>query len=249
MSTKTLFLAWQDKAGTRQWFPIGRLDADVERGDYRFRYTGGAERAQQEAGFPLLVDFPDPQRDYQASELFPLFGNRVIAQSRPDLTDYVASLHLSEGANPIEILTVNGGYRATDSYEVFPKMVRDDDGSFVFRFFLRGLRHVSSAAQQRCNSLASRDELRIAVELNNPVTPLAMQIQTQDYHMIGWAPDYLTRDLATTMGDSSERYTAHVVRVNPQPTPSRHRLLIEMRGSWDEEHEPMSSEDFKPLVE
>ena len=94
MSAKTLFLAWQDKAGTRQWFPIGRLDADVERGDYRFRYTGGAERAQQEAGFPLLVDFPDPQRDYQASELFPLFGNRVIAQSRPiSQTTWPASIY------------------------------------------------------------------------------------------------------------------------------------------------------------
>ena len=30
MSTKTLFLAWQDKVRSHQWFPIGRLDADVE---------------------------------------------------------------------------------------------------------------------------------------------------------------------------------------------------------------------------
>ena len=53
MSTQALFLAWQDQISSRQWFPIGRLDADVERSKYRFRYTGGAERAQKEAGFPL----------------------------------------------------------------------------------------------------------------------------------------------------------------------------------------------------
>ena len=31
MSGRTLFLAWQDKAQSRRWFPIGRLDADIER--------------------------------------------------------------------------------------------------------------------------------------------------------------------------------------------------------------------------
>ncbi len=59
MSAKTLFLAWQDKREeSRLWFPVGRLDADVERPLYRFRYTGGAKRAEKEAGFPLLIEFP-----------------------------------------------------------------------------------------------------------------------------------------------------------------------------------------------
>ncbi len=46
MSEKTLFLAWQDKGRSRRWFPVGRLDADVEHSRYRFRYTGGAEEAK-----------------------------------------------------------------------------------------------------------------------------------------------------------------------------------------------------------
>ena len=49
MSERTLFLAWQDKEHSRQWFPIGRLDADRALSRYRFRYTGGALRAQEEA--------------------------------------------------------------------------------------------------------------------------------------------------------------------------------------------------------
>ena len=80
MSDKTLFLAWQDKREeSRLWFPIGRLDANVKRSLFRFRYTGGAKRAEKEAGFPLLIEFPQLQQDYQSSELFPLFRNRVIA--------------------------------------------------------------------------------------------------------------------------------------------------------------------------
>ena len=46
MNTRTLFLAWQDRR-TRQWFPIGRLDAGS---GYRYRYVAGVQRAQ-EAGF------------------------------------------------------------------------------------------------------------------------------------------------------------------------------------------------------
>ena len=52
MSERTLFLAWQDKGESRQWFPIGRLDADSGLSRYRFRYTGGALRAQRGSIFP-----------------------------------------------------------------------------------------------------------------------------------------------------------------------------------------------------
>ena len=51
MSTRTLFLAWQDKKPSKAWFPVGRLDADVEGSLYRFRYIGGAKRAQKRWGF------------------------------------------------------------------------------------------------------------------------------------------------------------------------------------------------------
>ena len=46
---RTLFLAWQNKHD-RQWFPIGRLDADVDRRRYRFRYIGGVKKAQETQG-------------------------------------------------------------------------------------------------------------------------------------------------------------------------------------------------------
>ena len=35
MSERTLFLAWQDKGDSRQWFPVGRLDADRALSRYR----------------------------------------------------------------------------------------------------------------------------------------------------------------------------------------------------------------------
>ncbi len=246
MTPKILFLAWQEK-DRRQWFPVGRLDADVSRPAYRFRYTGGARRAQAEAGFPLLVEFPQLEKDYTASRLFPLFRNRVINPGRPDLRDYLRNLDLGQEANPIQILAANGGYRVTDAYEVFPKIEREDDGSFSCRFFLHGWRHVNSEAQKRLERLTPGEGLYVTLEVTNPVTRFAVQIQTEDYYMIGWAPRYLAGDLAMAVAAEPDRYSARVVRINPQPARSKQRVLIEMRGRWDG-YEPMNGSDYLPVV-
>ncbi len=248
MSVKTLFLAWQDKEWSRQWFPVGRLDADVEQSHYRFRYTAGAKRAERETGFPPLPDFPQLAEDYRSSELFPLFRNRVIAPGRPDRLDYLRNLGLPEDADPIEILSVNGGFRVTDNYEVFPKLEKDIEGRFTCRIFLHGWQHVNEAAQERYGRLEPGEELYVTLELANPATRLAVQIQTKDYYMIGWAPRYLVDDLAMAMVKGPSDYTAKIVRINPQPAPLKQRVLIEMHGYWDK-HEPMSSQDFQPLVD
>ena len=247
MSTRTLFLAWQDKKPSKAWFPVGRLDADVECSLYRFRYIGGAKRAQKEVGFPLLIEFPDLNRDYQSAELFPLFQNRVMNRTRPDFTDYLHRLDLTEEADPIEILSTNGGHRVTDAYEVFPKIEKDDTGSFSCRFFLHGWRHINEATKDRIDRLEHGEDLYVTLELTNPATGLAVQMQTTDYYMIGWAPRYLVADLVAAMAEGPSRFGAKVVRINPQTILLKQRVLIEMYGCWDK-YEPMSSEDFKPLI-
>ena len=226
---------------------MGRLDADVERSFYRFRYIGGAKRAQEEVGFPLLIEFPDLKEDYQSAELFPLFQNRVMNRARPDFTEYLHRLDLTEEADPIEILSTNGGHRVTDAYEVFPKIEKDDTGSFSCRFFLHGWRHINEAANDRIDRLEHGEELYVTLELTNPATGLAVQMQTTDYYMIGWAPRYLVADLVAAMAEGLGKFGAKVVRINPQTVLLKQRALIEMYGCLDK-YEPMNSEDFKPLV-
>ena len=74
-----------------------------------------------------------------------------------------------------------------------------------------------------------------------------MQIQSTDYHMIGWAPRYLAHDLAVALAGLPSSCCARVVQVNPMPVPSEQRVLIEMSGNLGD-HEPMSGLDFQPLV-
>ena len=251
MSARTLFLAWQDARPqdshpSRAWFPVGRLDADVDSHLYRFRYIYGAKRAQQDAGFTPLIEFPEFSGDYQSNELFPLFQNRVMNRAIPDFGEYLQSLGLHGEADPIEILSRSGGQRVTDTYEVFPRIEKQADGSFTCRFFLHGWRHINPSAQQRLDQLKDDEELYVTLELTNPATQVAVQIQTTDYHMIGWAPRYLVDDLVQAMAEVPS-YEARVVQVNPLPVPSKQRVLVKMRGCWIN-HNPMSGADFRPLV-
>jgi hypothetical protein len=243
---KTLFLAWQDKDKTRQWFPVGRLDVLEPESLYQFRYVRGVENAHAKTGFGPLYDFPEFHQRYQASELFPLFKNRVITPGRKDFEEYLRLLDLPDQADPIEILSVDGGQRATDTFEVFPKIQRLPNGSFRCRFFLHGWRHVCPAAQQRLELLKPGEKLHAALELTNPATQVAVQMQTEDYHVIGWSPRYLVSDLVSAIASAPGLYEANVVRVNPVPAPAKQRLLIEWRGHWPN-YEPMTTNDFEPL--
>lgn len=245
----SLFLAWQDAGSSRAWFPIGRLDADLSAPRFVFGYTHGAERAAAVAGLRPLESFPDFGRTYESKELFPLFRNRVMEPSRRDFSEYLRQLDLTpDEANEIAILSVTGGERQTDNLQVFPKIERQKDGTFCCRFFLHGVRHTPDTAQAAITGLKPGDTLRIAMELNNPATTRALQVETDDYHMIGWAPRYLIDDLKQAIDESPDAVVGRVVRVNPAPAPTNQRILVELTGRIPEGHSLMSGSDFQLIA-
>jgi hypothetical protein len=244
-SVKSLFLAWQ--APNRLWFPVGRLEADNTQPLFVFEYTKGALKAQKDAGFKPLVAFPEFDRRYESPELFPLFKNRVLNPHRKDFLDYLQTLDLDPAhQDPLQILAITGGERQTDSFEVFPKIEKNPDNSFCCRFFLHGLRHVSEDAQRRALSLHMGEPLRVSLELNNPVTGVAIQLTTDDYHFIGWAPRYLVSDLLGAIC-ACPKVQGRVVRVNELGVPLRRRVLIELSGSFPPNFEPMSGPECQAI--
>ena len=253
---KTLFLAWQDKRvknereeGSRAWFPIGRLDSESDDDHYRFAYTRGVLQAKEKAGFQPLDAFPNFDQLYESAELFPLFQNRLINTKREDYAEYLNRLDLSpERADPFEILAITGGGRQTDNLEVFPKIQTRRDGSFSCRFFLHGWRHVNEPSQERLQSLRPGEPLQVSVEMNNPATGVAVQLQTaNDYYMLGWAPRYLIHDVLQAILGGPSDVSARIVRLNPPPAPHNQRVLVELEGRFAAGYEPMSGEEFRPL--
>ncbi|MBL7938472.1 MAG: hypothetical protein JNL43_03855 [Flavobacteriales bacterium] len=251
---KTLFLAWQDKrpvaqGGTRRWYPIGRLQNDVRAHLFHFDYTKGMMMAREQAGFRALDAFPQVDKHYVSSELFPLFQNRLMRREREDFPAFVERLGLDpDQFDPFEILSITGGERQTDPLEVFPKIEKRADDSFVCRFFIHGWRYVNKDAQQRMLTLLPGEPLQVTLEMNNPTGP-AIQLETAlDYYMLGWAPRYLVMDLIKSIGEGYADLKAHVVRVNPAPAPYNQRVLVELEGRYPAGLEPMSAEQFQPVL-
>lgn len=65
--------------------------------------------------------------------------------------------------------------------------------------------------------------------------------------MIGWAPRYLVQDLIGCVPYAPE-LTAHVGRINPD-APLNQRILVDYAGRVPVGHQPMSTPDFKPLLD
>ena len=243
----SLYLAWQNPVKGRTWYPIGRLDATSAHGPYRFSYIKGVERARREANLTALPSFPDFKKHYESESLFPLFRNRILSSAREDFEEHLRTLDLDPStADPLVILAITGGRRQTDTFEVFPKIARNDDGTFRCRYFLHGLRHIDARNHERALKLLPGELLRVSIELNNPATGLALQLQSQEYDLLGWAPRYLVIDLVRVIQDSYQDIKAHVVKVNPDAT-IQQRVLVELSGNWPANYEPMSSDEFRDL--
>lgn len=248
---KTLFVAWKDPQNVSGWFPVGRLDADVLTGRYRFRYLQGAVEAAEQCGFVPFDSFPQIDQNYMSGELFPFFANRLQNVNRPSFREHLRRLDLEpigdESFDPIEVLAVSEGRRATDNLEIFPKVERSDGGNFAIKFFLHGWRHIHPHGAARILSLQPGEQLGLAIEATNPATGFAIQIQTVDRVVLGYAPRYLIEDLGQVILQCAGSVSASVSRLNRPPAPPSQRLLVSFEGCWPEGYQPMSGEEFVPI--
>lgn len=92
------------------------------------------------------------------------------------------------------------------------------------------------------------ETIQILVEINNPVTRIAVTLVTDDYKMIGWAPRYLVSDIINCVPNAPD-VSATIARVNDDAAPLNQRFLIDYRGKTMEGMQPMSTPDFKPLLD
>ena len=172
-----------------------------------------------------------------------------MTPGRRDFQEYLKLLDLKEEKpDPLDIMAIDGGYRATDSYQVFPKVTSDADGCFKTKFFLHGWRYTNDGAKKRLAQLKDGEPLYVTVELTNPKTTTAVQIQSEDYYMLGWSPNYLVHDLVNAMANSPDKLHAKVIKINPAPAPSKQRILIELSGQWPKNYKPMDGLEFTPLI-
>ena len=243
---KKLFLAWQEPQN-RRWFPIGQLTFDGK--NYQFAYIQGVKEAQTEPTFRLLHSFPECDRLYTSSELFPLFSNRLMRRSRLDYKDYIQWLNIPQNTNdPITILARSEGRKATDTFELFPCPEKSENGTYYFHFFVRGLRYMPESSIENVKQLQLQDRLYLTLDIQNAYDSKALLLRTEECHNLGYCPRYLAADIWQVLQQNPESVNVHVEKINPAPTPIQLRLLCNMTVQSKHDFVPFSSQDYQPIV-
>ncbi|TET42295.1 MAG: hypothetical protein E3J66_03860, partial [Dehalococcoidia bacterium] len=245
MEVKQLYLAWQNPKN-RSWYPVGALTID-ENGTYRFVYTKGAQSSENFAFFGRMTD---PFSVYESKELFPLFKNRLLAESRPEYKKYLKWLDIGEDEdNPFNMLAMTEGIKATDTLEVFKCPTPNGKGRYEVDFFSHGLRHVAKRVIERVNHLRKGERLFLARDMQNRYDSMAMALRTDDpVEFVGYCPRYLSPDFQQLLEkDRAMDVLVTVERVN-EDAPLNLRLLCKLVAPWPAGFQPCSGDKFKPLV-
>ncbi len=226
------------------WRPVGRLEHDGSL--YRFWYTQGARKL----GFRPFAQMEPLDQVYESDELFPLFANRLLSESRPEYEAYLrwSGFDIDNPPDPILVLGVTEGIRQTDAVEVFPCPVPDAEGCYFNNFLLHGIRWLPKTAVERIGELEEGERLKLMLDLQNEHDPQAVAVRTETERMqIGYVPRYLAHDVWQLVQrcevDFIELYVARVNR----DAPLQNRVLCRLHACWPEEFQPCSGEDFLPI--
>jgi hypothetical protein len=241
------------KEPDRKWGTVGRLDRDL--GHYRFVYTRGAKTLE---GFTPFAGMGNLREVYESDELLPLFRNRLMTKRRPEYAEYLEWSGFESGypPEPMALLAVTEGIRATDYVEVFPRPRPDADNRYRLKFFLHGLQHVPKAALTEIGRLQPGESRGFMLDVSNWNDEWAVAIRTcpdakrcRQRFQIGYLPRYLARDIHGLYRAGTARQIAlTVARVNSEATLQQY-LLCQVDAVWPESFNPCSGPEFTPLVD
>jgi hypothetical protein len=228
-------VAWQHPE-ERGVSPVGLLEYDGT--VHRFRYLRVAADLQ---GFRPFIGFPDLSKCYRSRDLFPLFAQRVMSPRRPDYSEYLQSLDLSDGATTWEKLARTEGKLASDTIQLVPEPTVREDGSTLGRFLVAGVRWQLKDAVERervLEAIQAGDRLRLVDEPTNEKNPRAILTTTNADLAVGWVPDMLLDYVHTVKDHGAHDVT--VVHRNGPNAPSHMRLLVELKGMVELDYVPFS---------
>jgi hypothetical protein len=222
--------------------PVGFLTSDA--GKYNFAYL---RRSVEADWFAPLPGLSDSRRLYTSDQLFPIFAERVISARRPDRTEALKALGLSEDAAPFEVLNRSGGQRVGDTIELVPMPWVATDGSFSQLFLVHGVRHRSAEAQVRIAQLKPRDPLVLRPDSANAVNALAIQVADQDGLTLGFVPDPLAEFMQDVLADS-RGYKLSVEQANGVEAGYHFRLLVRLEGFVGPGSQPYTGAEWQTVA-
>lgn len=223
---KKLRLAWQEPK-TRMWYIVGSLIEDTEKKEFIFSYEN--VDLVEKLGFHPVSSFLSFKKEYRSNKLFPFFENRVLSRGRKDFNEYLKTLGLKNGScesDFLDILSVTGGERQTDNFAVVPEVEPNSKGEFSIRFFLHGVRHLSTECFSLVENTLEGERLKILEDHSNKADKPAFQVQTEKLCVLGWIPRYIRLVL-----DLNDIKCAELKLImNNKDVPLSRKFLVELSG-------------------
>jgi hypothetical protein len=207
-----LYLGWQHPQSDL-WLPVAKMTWAPDLSEYCFRYTQGMQKAIEISPIEKSSFIRHPDRLYKAhiTETESLKFKSRMPLSR---TRYVPKQQQWFGLpedpiDPIAYVSRSGGHRYQDSYDVFPEIKPDLQGSYHFYFSPLGINQLDPNDYEHLLQLAPGNRLEVTDNrLSYGGFPL------------GRLPGYLL-DMVRTC---QEAVKIEVAKVNPK-APQFHSLL------------------------
>lgn len=235
-----LIVAWQHP-DSRLIAPVGLLEHRSD-GECRFRYL---RRATRVPDYRPFLSFPDWDRTYVSSSLFPFFAQRVMSPRRPDFPQYLRQLDLDEDTSPWEQLARSEGRSHGDTVQVFPVPTVGDDGRTFCRFLVHGIRYVTGGPLP---PIAPGEPVILKPEPDNPKNGRAMLICTESGGPLGYVPDLLI-DYVEAVQAFDGHMALTVEHVNGDDAPLHLRLLVRLDGFVSPDYRPMTGPGWETFSE
>lgn len=235
---KSVFVIWKDNEDG-MWHPVAKLTRSAD--GYRFNYTKGAAHDN----FIALPRMEDLTKVYHSLSMFSFFSNRLIPANRPEFKKMLEWSDIDPtGYDKLDLLGVSGGARKTDEFRIISEPEVTTEGQYKIRFFISGVRYLSTTSAERVDRLQVGEQLKLVYENSNPHDCKAVLVSANDDTPIGYCPKYFNCDmraLLETLELSSHSLT--VVKLN-KDAPDQFKVLCEFVTTWPEGFTPLMSAEY-----
>jgi hypothetical protein len=229
----TRFLVTWRNGALRRTYPVGVLVATEMVCDFSY-----LEAAATTPDFRAFVNFPELDRPYNSTQLFPFFSQRVMDRRRPDHAGYVRALGLPADATDLELLGRANGQRKGDTVQVILEPTVGVAGEVDHSFLVSGVRHAPGESGPALAQVREGDRLLLLPEPENPSNVEAILVSVEGGQPLGWIPDALLPLAHEAMACG---YELTVLRLNGEDWPSHLRLVVRLTASVSADFEPFPS--------
>lgn len=241
---KTLYIIWQDtKSRNRMWSPVAKVNINTNQEVYSFQYTNGSKN-------PNFIPFPrmqDLSEEFFSPRLFPFLKNRMFPKNRPEFNEFLDWTGSKQNIDPLDLLILLGGNKATDNYRVIMQPT-PKDGYYIQDFFVSGIQYIDEKAKEYIDTIKEGECLLIKYDDDNTEDKNAvMLISTTGGLKLGYYPAYLNFDLRKLLRSEENPNKQCKVKVlkNNLDAPSQYRLFCRLETKWPPSFQPCSSEQYQ----